>query len=128
MTLIRQYGSRAAALRGRDPVEEAAVRAVRRRIWVDRRGRIVGGTLVGPRAGECLAELTLAVTRGLRTRDLAGSTHAYPTYVDGLWNAAIADVLGQAGRAAAVPGRPGRARPPPTPVRRRAPIGRHPNS
>jgi pyruvate/2-oxoglutarate dehydrogenase complex dihydrolipoamide dehydrogenase (E3) component len=62
------------------------------RIWVDGRGRVVGGTLVGPRAGEVLAELTLAVTRGLRTRDLAGSMHAYPTYADGLWNAAIADV------------------------------------
>ena len=62
------------------------------RIWVDRRGRVVGGTLVGPRAGEVLAELTLAVTRRLRTRDLAGSTHAYPTYADGLWNAAVADV------------------------------------
>lgn len=59
---------------------------------MDRRGRITGGTLVGPRAGECLAELTLAVGRGLRTLDLAGSTHAYPTYADGRWNAAVVDV------------------------------------
>lgn len=58
----------------------------------DRRGRIVGATVVGPRAGETLAELTLAVTRGLTTTALAGSTHPYPTFGDGPWNAAIADV------------------------------------
>lgn len=48
--------------------------------------------MVGPRAGETLGELTLAIRHGLRTRDLAGTTHAYPTYNDGPWNAAIADV------------------------------------
>ncbi|MDQ6895165.1 MAG: hypothetical protein M3171_00915 [Actinomycetota bacterium] len=62
------------------------------RLVVDRRGRVVGATLVGPRAGESLAEVVLAVRHRLRTRDLAGSTHAYPTYGDGVWNAAIADV------------------------------------
>ena len=62
------------------------------RLVVDRRGRVVGATLVGPRAGESLAEVVLAVRHRLRTRDLAGSTHAYPTYGDGAWNAAIADV------------------------------------
>ena len=59
---------------------------------VDRRGRIVGGCVVAPRAGEVLAEITLAVKQGLRPRDLAGAMHAYPTYADGTWNAAIADV------------------------------------
>ncbi|OFE18113.1 oxidoreductase [Humibacillus sp. DSM 29435] len=62
------------------------------KIVTDRRGRIVGATVVGPRAGEALAELTLAVTRGLTTTALAGSTHPYPTYGDGPWNAAIATV------------------------------------
>ena len=60
------------------------------RIVVDKHGRILGGTIVGPRAGESLAELTLAVEQGLRTRELAGVTHPYPTYNDALWNAAIA--------------------------------------
>ncbi|MFF0944923.1 dihydrolipoyl dehydrogenase family protein [Kocuria sp. CPCC 205300] len=60
------------------------------RIVVDRRGRILGGTVVGPRAGESLAELTLAVEQRLSTRDLAGVTRPYPTYNDALWNAAIA--------------------------------------
>ncbi|MFC8504294.1 dihydrolipoyl dehydrogenase family protein [Pedococcus sp. NPDC057267] len=62
------------------------------RVVTDHRGRILGATVVGPRAGEVLAELTLAVTRGLRARDLAGVTHPYPTYGDGPWNAAIEDV------------------------------------
>ncbi len=56
------------------------------------RGRLLGATVVGPRAGEALAELTLAVKHRMRSRDLAGTTHAYPTYSDGPWNAAIEDV------------------------------------
>ncbi len=70
------------------------------RIVVDRRGRVRGATVMGPRAGETLGELTLAVARGLTTRDLAGVTHAYPTYNDGPWNAAIADVQAQLERPA----------------------------
>ncbi len=62
------------------------------RLAVDRAGRILGATVVGPRAGETIGELTIAVQRRLRTRDLAGVIHAYPTYNDGPWNAAIADV------------------------------------
>lgn len=62
------------------------------RLVLDRRGRVTGATVVGPRAGEALAELTLAVRRGLRATDLAGTTHPYPTWGDGPWNAAVADV------------------------------------
>ncbi len=62
------------------------------RLAVDAKGRVVGATVVGPRAGETLAELTLAVRLGLRTRDVASTIHAYPTYADGPWNAAIDDV------------------------------------
>jgi pyruvate/2-oxoglutarate dehydrogenase complex dihydrolipoamide dehydrogenase (E3) component len=59
---------------------------------VDRRGRVLGGTVVGPRAGETLGEISLAVKNRLTTSDIAGTTHAYPTYNDGLWNVAVADV------------------------------------
>ncbi len=62
------------------------------RLVLDRRGRLVGATVVGPRAGESLAELTLAVRQGLRARDLAATTHPYPTWGDAGWNAAVADV------------------------------------
>ena len=68
------------------------------RLAVDGKGRILGATVVGPRAGETLGELVIAVRRGLRTRDLAGITHAYPTWNDGPWNAAIADVREQLDR------------------------------
>lgn len=71
------------------------------RLAVDRRGRLLGATVVGPRAGESLGELTLAITRGLTTRDLAGVVHPYPTYNDGPWNAAISDVQQQLRRPAA---------------------------
>lgn len=62
------------------------------RLVLDPKGRIVGASVVGPRAGEALSELVLAVRRGLRSRDLAGTVHAYPTYSYGAWDAAIADV------------------------------------
>lgn len=62
------------------------------RLIIDRSGKILGGTIVGPRAGESLAELTLAVQKELTTSDIAGTTHPYPTYADGVWNAAVADV------------------------------------
>ena len=72
------------------------------KLVVDRRGRILGGLVVGPRAGETLGEIGVAVTRGLRTRDLAGVIHAYPTWNDGPWNAALA----RRARAAGAPGDP----------------------
>ncbi len=65
------------------------------RLTLGRRSRIEGATVVGPRAGETLAELTLAVRKNLSTSDLAGTIHPYPTYGDGPWNAAIEDVRGR---------------------------------
>ncbi len=59
------------------------------RLTLGKRSRIEGATVVGPRAGETLAELTLAVRKQLSTTDLAGTIHPYPTYGDGPWNAAI---------------------------------------
>ena len=65
---------------------------------LDGKHRVVGASIVGPHAGETIGELVLAVKHGLRTRDLAGATHPYPTYNDGPWNAAIADVRSQLAR------------------------------
>ncbi|NJC24317.1 pyruvate/2-oxoglutarate dehydrogenase complex dihydrolipoamide dehydrogenase (E3) component [Arthrobacter pigmenti] len=61
------------------------------RVVLDRRGRVVGGTVVGPRAGETLGEISLAVKLKTSASALTSVTHAYPTYNDGLWNAAIAE-------------------------------------
>lgn len=62
------------------------------RLVLDRKGRIIGATIVGPRAGESLAEVVLAARHGLRARDVAASMHAYPTYGDGVWKAALAQL------------------------------------
>lgn len=59
---------------------------------LDRKRRVVGAVVVGPRAGETLGELSLAVRKGLTSADLAGTTHAYPTYADALVDAALEDV------------------------------------
>lgn len=61
-------------------------------IVVERNGRIVGGMIVGPRAGETVGELTLAVHQKLSTSAIASTIHPYPTYNDPLWNAAVTDV------------------------------------
>ncbi len=74
-------------------------------IVVDERGRILGGTIVGPRAGETVGELALAVKTKLTTSSLASTIHPYPTYNDPLWNAAVVDVryrLGKGAIAAAI--------------------------
>lgn len=62
------------------------------RIVVDRKGKLVGGTMVGPRAGDTLAELTLAVRTRLGAADIAGTIHPYPTYSESLRDAALEDV------------------------------------
>jgi pyruvate/2-oxoglutarate dehydrogenase complex dihydrolipoamide dehydrogenase (E3) component len=65
------------------------------RLVIDRRGRVRGATIVGPRAGESISEAALAVSAKLRTSAISSATHPYPTYSDALWNAAIADVRGR---------------------------------
>jgi pyruvate/2-oxoglutarate dehydrogenase complex dihydrolipoamide dehydrogenase (E3) component len=58
-------------------------------IVVDRRGRVTGAVIVGPRAGESLAEYTTAVRARMTVRTLATTIHAYPTYSDAGWNAVV---------------------------------------
>jgi pyruvate/2-oxoglutarate dehydrogenase complex dihydrolipoamide dehydrogenase (E3) component len=68
------------------------------RLVLDRRGRLVGATVVGPRAGEVLAELTLAVRKRLPATAVAATTHPYPTYGDAPWNAALAQTRARLAR------------------------------
>jgi pyruvate/2-oxoglutarate dehydrogenase complex dihydrolipoamide dehydrogenase (E3) component len=65
------------------------------KLVLDRRGRLVGATVVGPRAGEVLAELTLAVRKRLPATTVAGTIHPYPTYGDAAWNAALGQTRAQ---------------------------------
>jgi pyruvate/2-oxoglutarate dehydrogenase complex dihydrolipoamide dehydrogenase (E3) component len=43
-------------------------------------GRLLGASVVGQRAGEVIAELSLAMAQRLRLQDLASAIHPYPTY------------------------------------------------
>lgn len=62
------------------------------RLVADPRGRIVGASIIAPRAGELIAELATAVRRGQRPAELARTVHPYPTYGDGPWHAALTEV------------------------------------
>ncbi len=61
-------------------------------VVLDKRGKIVGASIVSPRAGESLAELVLAAKGGLGAQDVAGVIHSYPTFNDGVWDASIAQL------------------------------------
>ena len=51
-------------------------------------GRIIGATIVAPRAGEMIHEPALAMRAGLFTGRLAQLVHAYPTWSIGIRQAA----------------------------------------
>ncbi|MDB1088746.1 FAD-dependent oxidoreductase [Streptomyces sp. ACA25] len=68
------------------------------------RGRIVGATVVSPRAGETIAHLAAAVRRGWTPSAYARTVHPYPTYADGPWHAALTDVYARLDRAGGVVG------------------------
>ena len=53
-----------------------------------RSGRILGATIVGLRAGEMIAEFTLAMQHGLPLTGLSNTIHAYPTMMLGTRRAA----------------------------------------
>ena len=52
------------------------------------RGRLLGATIVGARAGDLITTATLALARRLRLADLAGIIYPYPTMSEGLLRAA----------------------------------------
>jgi dihydrolipoamide dehydrogenase len=52
------------------------------KVLADPRGRILGGSIVSPRAGEMIQELTIAVQHRLTVTDIAETIHAYPTWTE----------------------------------------------
>jgi pyruvate/2-oxoglutarate dehydrogenase complex dihydrolipoamide dehydrogenase (E3) component len=62
-------------------------------ILTSRRGRVLGGTVVGARAGELIAEIGLARSRRLPLRAIADSLHVFPTYGMGVRRAADASII-----------------------------------
>lgn len=53
-------------------------------------GRVLGATVVAPRAGELIHEFALAIRTGIFPAHLALTVHAYPT-----WSSAVQKVMGQ---------------------------------
>ena len=49
------------------------------KIVTDPRGKVLGATIVGPHAGELIAEYVLALAKGMNAKELTGVIHAYPT-------------------------------------------------
>jgi dihydrolipoamide dehydrogenase len=50
------------------------------KVIADKNGKLVGATVVSPRAGEVVHELALAIQYGMHARDVAAIVHAYPTW------------------------------------------------
>jgi dihydrolipoamide dehydrogenase len=51
-------------------------------------GKILGFHALGPHASELLAEVTLAIRRGLGVEDIAGTIHPHPTLSEIIWECA----------------------------------------
>ena len=49
------------------------------KLVTDPSGRILGASIVGPHAGELIAECVLAMTKGLKAGDVSAAIHTYPT-------------------------------------------------
>lgn len=58
------------------------------KIVTGRRGRILGGHVVAPDAGDVIAEVVLAMRKGLPITDLSRTVHTYPTISEGVKGAA----------------------------------------
>ncbi len=58
----------------------------------DRRGRLIGATVVGAAAGEIVAALAAEIGAGTRLRTVAGAIYAYPTRAEAIQRAALDDV------------------------------------
>jgi pyruvate/2-oxoglutarate dehydrogenase complex dihydrolipoamide dehydrogenase (E3) component len=54
------------------------------KLIANRRGVLIGATIVASRAGELSGELSLAIAQRLRVSDVATAVHAYPTYATAL--------------------------------------------
>ena len=49
------------------------------KIVTDPKGKLLGAAIVGPHAGELIAEYVLAIAQGMSAKELTGVIHAYPT-------------------------------------------------
>ncbi len=59
------------------------------KIVTDPKGKLLGAAIVGSHAGELIAEYGLALSRGLRAKDISAVIHTYPTWA--MINRRVAD-------------------------------------
>lgn len=59
------------------------------KIIADDKDRILGAHILGPSASDLIAELTLAMHKGLTVRDVASSIHIHPTLSEAVMEAAL---------------------------------------
>jgi len=59
------------------------------KILADESDRIVGAHILSPNAGEMIAELTLAVGKGMKLQDVSSSIHIHPTLSESVMEAAL---------------------------------------
>ena len=52
-------------------------------------GVVLGGHIIGASATSLIAEIGIAVTKGLTAGDIANTIHAHPTLPEGIWEAAL---------------------------------------
>ncbi len=65
------------------------------KLVADKDGYLLGATVMGPRATDLIAELTLALNQGLTAAEVAHTVHAHPTLPEAVMEAAM-DVDGNA--------------------------------
>ena len=66
----------------------------------DGKGRIVGATVVGPRAGETIGEVVAWMAGGAKVDRITQTTHAYPTWNDDIAEASLEELRGRLQRIA----------------------------
>jgi len=62
------------------------------------KGRVVGGHVLAPAAGEIIGELALAIDQGMRLADLGNVLHVHPTVGEGIQRLAVRASTAKAGR------------------------------
>jgi dihydrolipoamide dehydrogenase len=65
------------------------------KVVADKDGRVVGAQVIAPNASELIAELTLAVAKGLSLRDVSDTIHIHPTLSEAVMESAL-HALGEA--------------------------------
>jgi len=54
------------------------------KVITDKKGLLLGASIVAPHAGESIHELTLAIQHGLSAANVAGTLHAFPTWSEAI--------------------------------------------